>query len=238
MSVLVTRPSPGAERTARRIEALGRRAIVAPLLVIRGTGVPVPDGPFDALLVTSAQAAPFMTGLPRERPCFAVGARTADALFEVGFLRVRTGPGDAAGLAELVADALAPDARLLHVAGRDRKAEPEASLSRLGFSVAPWEAYEAAPVAHLPDAAREGLSGHTVDTIVHFSRRTATLMLALADGEGLGPSLGSIGHLCLSDDVAAPLREAGLNAQVAARPDEDALLALLEPSPAREPGGA
>lgn len=234
MRVLVTRPSPGAERTARRVAEMGHVAVTAPLLAIRPTGVPPPAGPFDAVLVTSPQAVPHAARLPHAGPVLAVGTRTAQDLREAGLRDVRAGPGDAGGLARLAAGILPPGARLLHVAGRDRKPEPAASLEASGFTLQAWEAYEARPAARLPEAARAGLAGHTIDTILHFSRRTATLLLSLAGSEGLGSSLQAPRHLCLSADVAAPLREAGLTALVADRPDEEALLRLLpgEPGPA------
>ena len=237
MRVLVTRPSPGAERTADRLTAMGHEPVVAPLLAIRATGEPVP-GAADALVVTSAQAVPAMGGLDRDLPVLAVGARTAQTLREAGFRDVRAGPGAAAGLARLAAADLPRGIRLLHVAGRDRKAEPAASLAAAGFRVAVWEAYEAAAAARLPEPAREALARHTLDTILHFSRRTATLLLSLAGEEGLGPALRAPRHLCLSEDVAAPLRAAGLDPVAAARPDEDALLAALDERSSREPGRA
>lgn len=233
MKVLVTRPRPGAARTADRLRALGHEAIEAPLAVVAPTGEPPPGGTPDALVVTSAQAVSFLAGLARDRPVHAVGERTAEALREAGFTDVRTGPGDAAGLARLVAGSMAPGARLLHVAGRDRKPEPAATLEAAGFRLATWTAYEARPVDRLPAAAREALFGHTLDTILHFSRRTATLLLGLSEAEGLRPALDGIRHLCLSADVAAPLESAGLSPEVARHPDEGALLALLG---AREPG--
>ncbi len=229
MRVLVTRPQPGAARTAARLAGLGHEPVVAPLLVIEPGGEAPPGEAFDAVLVTSAQAVPFLDALPRDRPAFAVGARTAQALREAGFTRVTTGPGDAAGLARLIAGAMPPGAALLHPAGRDRKAEPGASLAAAGFRVLAWTAYRAGAVPRLPEAARGALDAHAIDAVLHFSRRTAELLLRLADAEGCGPPLARAAHLCLSEDVAAPLHAAGLQATVAERPDEAALFAASGP---------
>ncbi|KAA2237916.1 uroporphyrinogen-III synthase [Salinarimonas soli] len=228
MRVLVTRPMPGAGRTARHLAALGHEAILAPLLIVRATGEPLPDTPADALLVTSAQAVPFMAGLPLDLPVYAVGERTGADLREAGFSDVRVGGGDAAALARLVVGASPPGGTLLHVAGRERKAEPGASLAGAGFRVLAWAAYEAATVPNLPETARQALVGHKLDIILHFSRRTAATLLCLAGAEGLLAGLRRVRHLCLSDDIAAELAQAGLVPQAAARPDEESLLALLD----------
>jgi uroporphyrinogen-III synthase len=54
MRVLVTRPAREAESTARRLQARGHQAVVAPVLEIVRTGFTLPEGPFDAVLATRA----------------------------------------------------------------------------------------------------------------------------------------------------------------------------------------
>jgi uroporphyrinogen-III synthase len=130
MRILVTRPREQGEATAARLAALGHEALVAPLLTIMPTSGSPPAGPCDALIVTSANAVPALAGFEKARPVFAVGERTAAAVREAGFMNTRVAQGDGASLATVVANALAPGARLLHVAGRDRKPEPQASLTR------------------------------------------------------------------------------------------------------------
>ena len=228
MRVLVTRPMPGAERTAQRLEGMGHVALRAPLLTVRPTGEPRPPGAVDALLVTSAQAVPLLDGLPCGLPVYAVGERTAAHLREAGFSEVRTGEGDAAALARLIGQAHPPGRALLHVAGRDRKPEPAASLEAFGFRVSVWTAYEAVAVPSLPETVRQALLGHKLDIILHFSRRTAATLLHLAEAEGLAPALATIRHLCLSEDVAAALADTGLQPRVAPRPDEESLLGLID----------
>ncbi len=69
-----------------------------------------------------------------------------------------------------------------------------------------------------------------LEAVLHYSRRSAALALALARSAGREPALYRLKHLCLSHDVAVPLVEAGLAAHfVPARPDEASLLAGLRP---------
>src|SRR5712672_914868 len=91
MRLLVTRPEPAGARTAARLRALGHDVILMP--VLRVELVPNPelgDGPFGALILTSANA---VQALAQHRrlselqilPAYAVGRRTAEAARAHGF---------------------------------------------------------------------------------------------------------------------------------------------------------
>lgn len=227
MRVLVTRPQAEAERTAMRLVALGHDPVVAPVLTIERTGAPPPPGPFDALIVTSANAVLALAELEaRALPVFAVGGRTAAAVAGEGFADVRAGARNATALAALIARSLKPGARLLHVTGRDRKPEPDLSLAAAGFQVEAWTAYAAQAAKRLPDAAQAALKDSRLDAALHYSRRSAVILLDLVHDADLTHPFLALDHVCLSPDVAAPLREAGGRRIIAAEwPDEEALLA-------------
>lgn len=228
MRILVTRPREQGEATAARLAALGHEALVAPLLTIVPTSGSPPAGPCDALIVTSANAVPALAGFEKARPVFAVGKRTAAAVCEAGFMNTRVAQGDGASLATVVANALAPGARLLHVAGRDRKPEPQASLTREGFAVETFVAYEAVTAIELPENLRLALREASLDAALHYSRRTVETALALTRAANLAKSFLILRHLCLSADVASPLRERDAARLIVARePDEASLFAAL-----------
>ncbi|MCJ2140859.1 uroporphyrinogen-III synthase [Methylobacterium sp. E-066] len=233
MRVWVARPEPGAARTGAALAARGHTALVAPVLAVRPTGAAVPEGPFDGLLLTSTNAVPALRDaavLLRGLPVFAVGARTAALARAAGLGPVREGPGDAAGLAALVAAALPAGGRLLHATGTARKPEPAASLTAAGFAVVIVEIYAAAPVLTLPASVGDALAGGGLDAVLHYSRRSAAVALALADGSGHGGAFRRLRHYCLSADVAFPLEAAGIPVHVvAARPRETDLLDALAP---------
>jgi uroporphyrinogen-III synthase len=231
MRVLVTRPRGQAEATARRLAGLGHEPLVASLLTAAATGEPPPPGPFAALVVTSANAVPMLAGLDETLPVFAVGARTAALVRDAGF-HATTAAADAKALVGTILRALPPgaraQARLLHVAGRDRKPEPQASLEAAGVSVTTWIAYEAVAERALPAAAGAALRAGTLDAALHYSRRTAETVLALARAADLAEAFLGLAHACLSEDVAAPLREQGAARLIVAREtDEASLFAAL-----------
>lgn len=229
MRVLVTRPEADAQRTAAALGARGHEAVVAPVTDIVPTGAPAPSEPFDALLLTSAHAVPALGALDLAgRPAFAVGARSAAAARAAGIADCREAGGDAMALASLVRDTLSPGARLLHVAAQDRKDEPERSLRAAGFEVIVWEAYRAQPVDEPPEALVAALGARRIDAALHFSRRSAGLLVGLVERAGFLVPFRLVPQLCLSADVAAALHSLGARIEVAAVPREEALLDLID----------
>ncbi len=230
----MARPEPGATRTGAALATLGHAPLVAPVLAVRPTGARLPDAPFDALLLTSANAVPaLLDGKSlRRKPVFAVGARTAALATEAGLGPVHEGPGDAAGLASLVRRILPAGARLLHAAGAERKSEPAATLTAAGFHVTTVVAYAAEALPALPALIDRALAGGNLDAVLHYSRRSAAIALALSEDAGYGGAFRRLRHYCLSADVAAPLEVAGVPVHfVAARPREAELLVALAPPP-------
>ncbi len=108
--VLVTRPEPGASRTARRLEDQGFQPLLLPLTRTQALPVDALPGDVAAVAITSANA---IRHAPREivaalaaLPCHAVGARMAQAARAAGFLSVDEGPGTAEALADALAGSL------------------------------------------------------------------------------------------------------------------------------------
>jgi uroporphyrinogen-III synthase len=228
MRVLVTRPLRQAEATAERLRALGHEPVVAPLLSIEPTRERPPAGHYDALIVTSANAAPALASFEKAARVFAVGERTADEVRGAGFRDVLAAEGDALSLAALVARSLPAGARLLHLAGRDHKPEPRASLLAAGYQLDTSLAYEARAARELPAIMGEALRSGGIDAALHYSRRSAEAALSLSIHEGLTEPFVGLRHVCLSEDIAAPLRERGATRLiVAGAPDEASLLAAL-----------
>jgi uroporphyrinogen-III synthase len=228
--VLITRSLADAERTAVAVARLGHEPVLAPVITIRRKPRARPSGRFDAVVATSHHA--FEDGEPdRERrlPVFAVGGRTAEAARAAGFEDVRIAAGDAESLADLLRLTLPRPARLLYLAGRDRKPALETALQAAGYDVAVVEAYLAEAVERWPASTLHALRGGTIGIALHYSRRSLEIALRLADQDGLGDALLLLHHACLSADVAEPLRRRdAASIAVAARSDEDGLLALLD----------
>lgn len=232
MQILVTRPEPAAGQTARRLAALGHGAIVDPMLRIVPTGIPLPEGRFDAVAFTSINGVQALAAHPAGRslldlPAFAVGTRTAKEARTAGFARVTDCAGDAHAVAAALAAALPSGARVLHVAGEERAADLAELMASPGIGVVLAEIYAAVPADALSQEARAAIADGTVDAALHFSHRTARTFLGCVTAAGLKDRLSGMRQLCLSRQVGDPFTDAGLAVEIAAAPNEDALFALL-----------
>lgn len=230
LRILVTRAATDAAATAAALSKRGHEAVLAPVTAIRPTGAARPPGRFEAVMATSRHAfAGLGQDVDRGLPVFTVGPSTAAAARAAGLRDVRIGDGDAAGLADLLRLTLPRPARLLYLAGRDRKATLEAVLGAAGYEVATVEVYAAEAVAAWPAAARDALRQHRIDAVLHYSRRGVDLAMALAHRAGLEDAFLLLRHVCLSGDCAELLMERrAASVAIAERPDEEALLAALD----------
>lgn len=236
MRLLLTRPEPQAEATARRLGAAGHDVVRAPMLVL----VAEPFAPIDldgvvALAATSRSALDVVAGRPdldrlRALPLFAVGEATAAAARNLGFARVTSAGGDVAALAATIAAALPAGAgSVLHLAGRDRAGDLAGALAARGLGLAVAPLYRAEAAVELPPEAAAAVAEGRLDAGLVYSARTAAALVAAAGRAGLADALAALPLLALSPAVAAPLAAAGARrVLVAEAPREEALLALLD----------
>ncbi|MGL4975484.1 MAG: uroporphyrinogen-III synthase, partial [Bosea sp. (in: a-proteobacteria)] len=235
MRVLVLRPEEQGHETAKALKRLGHDAVMAPLFVLRATREKLPEGPFAAVVVNSGNAVPRLASVfeaaGRSLPVLAVGDRTAALARESGFADARSASGDRRDLVELIAQALPKGAHLLLATGEHRHADLPDWLREAGYTVSEWAAYRAEAASELPKAAREALSpqaGKPVEVVLHYSPRGAETFLRLCDAAGLSNAAREVTHVCLSQEVAQPLRAAGARSvHLAAKPNEASLFSAL-----------
>jgi len=231
--ILVTRPQPGAAQTAAALHERGHEPIVAPLFQIEILSKVDPKAAeWAAILLTSASAlAGILKSAGRSAwrgvPVFAVGDRTAQAARDAGFTNVTSAAGNVNDLIGVVAAQLKPPARLLYLAGEERTGDLAGALQAKNFAVDTIVVYRFLTVPALPEVAATALADG-LDGVLHFSRRGAdAFLIAARNSRLLDAAVNRPIHFCMSEQVAAPLRQAGAaRIQVAARPNEDALLEL------------
>jgi uroporphyrinogen-III synthase len=235
-TVLVTRPAEDAAPLARRIEALGHRALCEPLLVIRF----LDDAALDldgvqAMAFTSANGVRALIHVRPDAPrrglrVFAVGKVTAAAARAAGFGNVVTAGGNVDSLAQEIATALRPaDGAVVHIAGRERAGDLGTALAAEGFESRRAVLYAADMVESLSPATMDALRSGAVDDVVIFSPRTARGFVTLLARAGLAPAAGRLRLVALSHRVVEAAQGPGFAAvAVAARPDQDALLEVLD----------
>jgi uroporphyrinogen-III synthase len=236
--VLVTRPQAECERTARALRERGHDVLLAPLLRIEPIAdASIGEGRWSAVAFTSANAVHAIAAHPARAllltaPVFTVGARTAATAQQAGgFADVRSADGDVAALARLIGtsgiDRTKP---VLYLAGEERARDLDTLLAPYGIAVATVPIYRAVMAEALPRESRDALARGAINAVLHFSRRTAQAFLAAVEAAGLRAEGLALRHLCLSAEIAAPLIAAGAErVTIAPRPDQRALLDLLDP---------
>ena len=229
MRIAVTRPEEDAGPLTAKLEAKGHQVVMAPLLAIRPReDVTIPGLAWQAIAVTSAngiRALPSGHGLTKFRT-LTVGPQSLKAATAAGFTAEAHG-GDVNGLAAFIRSALDPSAGpILYLSGAETAGDLEAQLKAAGFACHRAVLYDAAPAENL-GSAETALRNGALDAVLLYSPRSAKIWRGLAEAAGLGPQAAALRHLCLSRNVAAVLPEPW-HKEVAASPDETAMLALLE----------
>ena len=228
--VLITRPEPGASETAARVAAMGLTPVVAPLLQIRCLAPALPPADdIQAILVTSGNAIPALPSTYHQRPLFAVGNATASRAREAGFGTVSSADGEATALAALVARSCDHAAgSLLLATGKRQGRALTADLRGCGFSVIRRVVYAAVPVASLPEAAGTALLAQTLSAAMFFSAETARHAVHLLGGAQLAEAVRLVEALAIGATTAVALESLPWRRiRVAARPNQEAMLALL-----------
>ncbi len=227
--ILLTRPEGASARTKIRLEAEGHKVLADPLLALRFSP---PERLFDklpdALVITSSNGARAIADhhdikalLPV--PVWTVGGRTSAAVRELGF-SVAFEALDVVHLAEGLGDRMPMD--VLYLAAENRTGELAELVPR--HRVETLVVYSAVAATELNKSTLEALRAGRIAHLLHYSTRLAETYLKLAESADLLREALAPIQLCLSEQVAAPVREAGAqNIRVAEEPREDALIGLL-----------
>ena len=227
--VLVLRAREDARRTAQKLAGMGFASVLSPVIEIVATGVKSPAEDFDAVIVTSAKALQHSDQSESLRcsPLFTVGARTA-ALAEGRGWRVAGVAPESSALLSLILKRSPSRARLLYLAGRQRRETLETALREAGREVHALETYDAREATALTRDAVEALAGGEVSAALHYSPRSAEVFARLALRDNLTAAARAFAHFAISAETAAALRPLGARRiHIAESPDEDALLKQL-----------
>ena len=227
--ILITRPEPGATETAARLAALGFVPVLAPVLSIEATKFPLPQN-VAATLLTSRNALTDCLLAVHDKPVFAVGAATTALAKQAGFQRVHNANGDAASLVRLVMETISPDTGpLLLPVGEGQGCELATTLRDYGFHVLRRVAYRALAVKSLPKHALTLLSEGQFAQAMFFSGETSRHFVRLLTAEMLNDAVIDMEAVAISERAAMPLRPLHWRRiKIAAKPNQDAMLALLE----------
>jgi uroporphyrinogen-III synthase len=160
----------------------------------------------------------------------AVGSGTGEAARNAGFTVIAEGDAGGAALAERTACTLDPkQGTILYACGDVVAFDLTGALAARGFSVRPVVVYRSVAAQSLPEAVGTALRAHSLDAVLLMSPRTSQVWVHLIQTAGLEQEVRHVAHLCLSEAVAAPIRQiAGPKVQIAVQPNSEEILALVE----------
>jgi uroporphyrinogen-III synthase len=233
MHLIVTRPEADAAEMAERIEAMGHRVSLAPLLEMRPTGTRLDFTEVQAIVATSRNAlraladGPALDAVTR-LPIFVVGPASAELAREIGFTNVTAGTGGGRQLLPLIAEACPVNGGpLLYLSGDAVAFDMGAALSGAGYDVRHQVVYEAVEASSLPGSVVAAIRGGEVAGVIVMSARTARVFVRLAHDAGARGEAGKLAYLCISRTVADALGEPQPRVLVADRPTSEEMLALV-----------
>ncbi|MBI2717184.1 MAG: uroporphyrinogen-III synthase [Rhizobiales bacterium] len=230
MKLIVTRPAEDAGPLTAKLEGLGHRVIVLPLLtIVPRSSVAIPPLPWQAVVVTSANGVRAFAGDDRLKSVriLTVGPQSLSAVRAAGFAKCEAHGGDVDGLATFVAEHLRPDdGPILYLSGSETTGDLAGRLKSAGFNCHRAVVYDAV-AATMPGPAEAQLRAREVDAVLLYSPRSARIWCDIMGRAGLMEAAARPAYLCLSENVAAQL-PVGWRSLVAISPDEAAMLALLE----------
>ena len=235
MHLLVTRPEADAAELKARLESMGHRVSLAPLLGVELDAAPAIDlGAVQALIATSRNGLRALAGSPvlesaARLPILVVGPATAALARKLGFARVMEGPGSAPGLVALATAELEPrNGTLLHLAGDRQAFDLKCALERHGFEVRQPVLYRTRPAGSLTPEVADAIRSGSLDGVILMSPRTAEIFATLVAGAGLVEEARGLLLLCLSTSVANRLAALSpIQVRIAARPNANEMLALV-----------
>lgn len=235
MHVLLTRPKHDAAMLRSRIEALGCRVSLAPLLEIKTQKIK-PDALIGAAAIVAtsrnglaALDQPDVLEVARMLPVFTVGPGTAQLAKDLGFARVIAGPGTAADLVSVITrHEIAASGRFVQLTGDHLSYDLAGALRPHGVTLAAIPAYLSVAAETLPGATVSALGAHAIDAVVMMSPRSAATWARLTSALRLQPALTDVIHICLSDAVAAALSDIpGAKTLIAEKPNADAIVTAV-----------
>ncbi|MGZ3298564.1 MAG: uroporphyrinogen-III synthase [Asticcacaulis sp.] len=195
--VWITRTRDGAERTATEVARRGFEPLIAPVLQVTPLAPQIDAGHFDALILTSGNAAAPLSVLihRRDMPVFCTGDATALAARHVGFTNVKSAHGDVRALFELIRGAVAKSARLLYAAPRQPAAPLTQWLSDEGYGVQQAAVYETRTID--PELSDDDFRRIT-HVLVHSPRAGEAVARAVAE-RTRHMQTGTLTFICISE---------------------------------------
>ncbi|HVJ76943.1 MAG TPA: uroporphyrinogen-III synthase [Hyphomicrobium sp.] len=246
MHVLITRPRSDGESLKAKIEQLGWRATLEPLIEIVPNAI-APSDIQDAgtLIATSRNALRSLAASPALQaalalPLLAVGPGTAALARQLGFKDIVEGDGTGVSLVpEIVRLSKTNAGTFIHLAGDVLAFDLAAALAPERIPIRTLIVYRSIAARTFTPQVAEALRNGDIDVVALMSPRTAETWAQLAGSLSPSVDFSALTYACLSENVAKALsvRLPAQNIVIADRPNLDELFVVLKRLAAQpEPG--
>ena len=224
MHVLLTRPVQNGKASHARLLELGHTVLHEPLLAIEALATSVPPGRFDAIVLTSANAAHGLGELDHSLPVYVPGKATARAARQAGFNAIHIHEGSALQMIEAMDGQALSGKNVLYPCAEKTAHDVPQLLASRGIHCLAWPVYRAIERDEFSLEARAALHGGKIEAVLLYSPRTARCFATLFEKiDAKVPPL-----FALSEAIAGSLPESmAQNCRFPAAPRETDLLTLL-----------
>lgn len=228
-TVLITRPIDEATPTAEKLEALGHRVVIAPMLKVEPVSFEIPDDGRSIIITSKNGARMGLVNIGNKgRPIFAVGEKTADEARKLGFTNVTVGPGTARQMIPMLLECgLAEKRKYTYLCGNNLSYNISDVLSGEGIDAENTVTYQTRGQRGLSMGVQEALDAGEVDIALFYSPRTATIFEEVVADYGRSDWLRKMDALCLSTRVAENLLGPWRSKEYAVIPTEKAMFSML-----------
>lgn len=232
--VWITRPQPGAGRTAERLAAIGFEPLVLPLSEVSACEPDIGMGEADRaefVAITSGNAvrlAPkLLLEMLKRKTAYAVGDATGAEARARGFARVVSAQGAVDDLAALIAGRENRGATGVYLCGRRRSGDLEGKLAASGIECRVAEVYATNEVSQPTYKLKVALTGRSPGAVLFHSAFSASLFAEAVTGAE-ADAFENTQFFAMSERIAQALPGwARGRVTVAEAPDEDNLLQSL-----------
>ncbi|MEL7228729.1 MAG: uroporphyrinogen-III synthase [Pseudomonadota bacterium] len=207
--VWITRPEGQNRVTAKKLERMGFAPLLTPLLSVVPLPLPpLPDQPFDGIILTSAHAVTALTTWAATRrdlptlPILTTGKATATAAQKAGFENVHAFQGDAPHVLGSARSVLGPAAGALIYPCAAQTAHDLPTLAQQhGFTCTALPVYATHPIHALSAEMQSRWDAGDIGAVLLYSPRTARAFAQLIDQPPARPPVLA----CLSPTIAKAL---------------------------------
>lgn len=231
-TVLVTRPAPDAEETEAEIRRLGFDVLCDPVLAITPRPWVSPEWEnISGIIITSKNAMAGFAGhaMPKHKPYYVVGERTAQALRALGLVHVTGTVERSDDLPALLRLQNKPEnSHFVHLTAAHSRDRFYETVRAEGYRLDSIVVYEAVAAEALRAETVAALKKQAVDYVTFYSARSAEIFHEMAARAGVVKLLKGVSAICLSEAVAESCaRDLWKEVRAAVRPTQKHMLECL-----------